>query len=87
MLTGCKDTLFFAFMQAGVPKNRQRAAKIPTLHIEIPNLDIGRDRNIRTFSPFFCAKWRIICRSRSCRDYTREGVVLWVMVLIIPERV
>lgn len=55
-LIGCKDTLFFAFMQEGVPKNRQEFAKIPTLHVEIPNLDIGRGGNMCTFSHFFWCK-------------------------------
>lgn len=74
MLTGCKDTLFFAFMQAGVPKNRQRAAKIPTLHIEIPNLDIGRGGNMHTFSQFFFVQ-------------NGESFAEVEVVEIIPERV
>lgn len=39
MLTGCKDTLFFAFMQAGVPQKSSKSRK--NTHIAHRNTQFG----------------------------------------------
>lgn len=42
----CKGTLFLAYVQEQMTENSGKAAKIPTLHIKIPNLYIDREGGV-----------------------------------------